>query len=79
MSATYNRNTVLLIVGPTGVGKTSLAIELAKQINGEIISADSRYLYKGMDIGTAKPTADQIASVTHHLIDVAEPAATTAA
>ncbi len=73
MSATYNRNTVLLIVGPTGVGKTSLAIELAKQINGEIISADSRYLYKGMDIGTAKPTADQIASVTHHLIDVAEP------
>ena len=64
---------VLVIVGPTAVGKTDLAIELAKQINGEIISADSRLFYRGMDIGTAKPSIQQRQMVPHYLIDVAEP------
>jgi len=73
MSETPDHKTVLVIVGPTGIGKSDLAIELAKQVNGEIISADSRYLYRGMNIGTAKPTSDQLASVNHHLVDVAEP------
>jgi len=63
----------LFVVGPTAVGKSSLAIELAERINGEIISADSRYLYRGMDIGTAKPSLADRARVPHHLIDVAEP------
>ncbi|MBI5348191.1 MAG: tRNA (adenosine(37)-N6)-dimethylallyltransferase MiaA [Chloroflexi bacterium] len=64
---------LLFIVGPTAVGKSSLAIELAERINGEIISADSRYLYRGMDIGTAKPSLADRARVPHHLIDVADP------
>jgi len=64
---------VLVIVGPTAVGKTSLSIELALALNGEIISADSRYLYRGMDIGTAKPTKSEQRGVPHHLIDVANP------
>ncbi len=64
---------LIVIVGPTAVGKTSLSIELAKRLNGEIVSADSRLLYKGMDIGTAKPTQEEMAGVRHHLIDVAEP------
>jgi tRNA dimethylallyltransferase len=54
-----NKKKLVVIVGPTAVGKTDLAIELAKEINGEIISADSRYFYRGMDIGTAKPDAAQ--------------------
>ena len=65
--------TVLVIVGATAVGKTALAIELAKAINGEIISADSRLFYKGMDIGTAKPTKEEQNVVKHYLVDVAEP------
>jgi len=64
---------IIIIVGPTAVGKTDLAIELAKRINGEIISADSRLFYKGMDIGTAKPTVEQRGIIQHYLIDVAEP------
>jgi tRNA dimethylallyltransferase len=67
-----NNKKLVVIVGPTGVGKSDLAIELAKEINGEIISADSRYFYRGMDIGTAKPDAAQLASVKHYLIDVAD-------
>jgi len=55
------------------VGKTSLAIQLAREINGEVVSADSRYLYRGMDIGTAKPTRDEMACVPHHMVDIAEP------
>lgn len=62
-----------MIVGATGVGKTGLAIELASAINGEIISADSRYLYRGMDIGTAKPSVSERRGVPHHLIDTADP------
>lgn len=64
---------LLVIVGPTAVGKTSLSITLAAEFNGEIVSADSRLLYKGMDIGTAKPTIEQRSAVPHHLIDVCRP------
>ncbi len=62
-----------VIAGPTAVGKTALAIQVAKQLNGEIISADSMMIYRGMDIGTAKPTPADRQGVPHHLIDVAEP------
>jgi tRNA dimethylallyltransferase len=64
---------LLLLVGPTAVGKTEIAIQLAERLNGEIVSADSRLFYRGMDIGTAKPTPAERARVPHHLIDVAEP------
>ena len=64
---------LLLIVGPTAVGKTELAIRLAERLNGEIVSADSRLFYRGMDIGTAKPTPAEQARAPHHLIDVANP------
>jgi tRNA dimethylallyltransferase len=63
----------VLIVGPTAVGKTELAIQLAQRLNGEIVSADSRLFYRGMDIGTAKPTREEQARVPHHLIDIADP------
>ncbi len=61
---------VIAIVGPTAVGKSRLAIELARKIGAEIINADSRLLYRGLDIGTAKPSVEQMSSVTHHLIDI---------
>ncbi len=64
---------LILIVGPTAVGKTELALQLAERLNGEIISADSRLFYRGMDIGTAKPTRAEQARVPHHLIDIADP------
>ena len=64
---------VIAIVGPTASGKTAYSIELAKQINGEIISADSRYVYKGFDIGTAKPTKEEQDGIPHHMIDIVEP------
>lgn len=64
---------LVLIVGPTAVGKTELAIKLAEKFNGEIISADSRLFYKGMDIGTAKPSKEELARVPHHLIDIVNP------
>lgn len=64
---------LILIVGPTAVGKTELAIRLAEKLNGEIISADSRLFYCGMDIGTAKPSRDEMAHVPHHLIDIVNP------
>lgn len=66
------RKQVILILGPTAVGKTELSIRLAQKFSGEIVSLDSRLLYRGMDIGTAKPTAVELATVPHHLIDVAE-------
>lgn len=64
---------LVAIVGPTAVGKTETAIRLAERWGGEIVSADSRLLYRGMDIGTAKPSAAELARVPHHLIDVADP------
>ncbi len=64
---------LVVIVGPTASGKTALAIELAKQFNGEVICADSRTIYKGMDIGTAKPSPEDQAKVRHYLIDIIEP------
>jgi tRNA dimethylallyltransferase len=64
---------LVLIVGPTAVGKTEIAIELAERLNGEIVSADSRLFYRGMDIGTAKPTPEEMERVPHHLIDIADP------
>jgi len=67
------KNPLILIVGPTAVGKTELAIQLAERLNGEIISADSRLFYRGMDIGTAKPSREEQARVPHHLIDIANP------
>jgi tRNA dimethylallyltransferase len=63
----------LLLFGPTAVGKTKLAIELAKTLNGEIISADSMQVYRGLDIGTAKPTLDERQGIFHHLIDIRDP------
>ena len=64
---------LIVLVGPTAVGKTLKAIQLAEILNGEIVSADSRLFYRGMDIGTAKPSPAEQARIPHHLIDVAEP------
>ncbi len=64
---------LIVIVGPTAAGKTETAIHLAERLDAEIVSADSRLFYRGMDIGTAKPTPAEMARVPHHLIDVANP------
>jgi tRNA dimethylallyltransferase len=64
---------LIVVLGPTASGKTELAIKLAKKFNGEIINADSRQVYKGMDIGTAKPTKKEMGGVPHYLLDVASP------
>ena len=64
---------VIAVVGPTAGGKSALALELAKRLDGEIISCDSMQIYKRMDIGTAKPTVAEMAEVKHHLIDILEP------
>ncbi|RJQ29335.1 tRNA (adenosine(37)-N6)-dimethylallyltransferase MiaA [Candidatus Parcubacteria bacterium] len=64
---------LIVIVGPTASGKTALAIKIAKKFGGEIISADSRQIYRGMDIGTAKPTRKERGAVPHHLIDIRNP------
>ena len=64
---------LVVITGPTATGKTALGVELALLLNGEIISADSMQIYRGMDIGTAKPTPEEQVLVPHHMVDVAEP------
>ena len=64
---------VAAVVGPTASGKTALAIALAKKFNGEVISCDSMQIYKGMDIGTAKPTIAEMDGIPHHMIDIIEP------
>ncbi len=64
---------LIVIVGPTASGKTALAVRLAERFGGEIVSADSRQIYRGMDIGTAKPTAEEMRAVPHHLIDIKDP------
>ncbi len=66
-------NKVIIILGPTGVGKTGVSILLAKELNTEIISADSMQIYRHMDIGTAKPTPEERAMVKHHMIDIVDP------
>ena len=66
-------NNIICIAGPTASGKTALAVQLAKELNGEVISCDSMQIYRRMDIGTAKPTADEMEGIPHHMLDVAEP------
>ena len=68
-----NKPKVIAIVGPTASGKTSLSIALAQQFTGEIISADSRQVYQGLDIGSGKVTPDEMAGIPHHLLDIADP------
>ncbi|WP_066288746.1 tRNA (adenosine(37)-N6)-dimethylallyltransferase MiaA [Bacillus sp. FJAT-29937] len=64
---------LVVLIGPTAVGKTKLSVELAKRLNGEIISGDSMQIYKGMDIGTAKIKPDEMEGIPHHLIDIKDP------
>ena len=66
-------NNIICIAGPTASGKTALAATLAKELNGEVVSCDSMQVYKRMDIGTAKPTLEEMQGIPHHMIDVAEP------
>lgn len=66
-------NNIICIAGPTASGKTALAVELAKELNGEVVSCDSMQVYRRMDIGTAKPSIDEMQGIVHHMIDVAEP------
>ncbi|OIJ17916.1 tRNA (adenosine(37)-N6)-dimethylallyltransferase MiaA [Anaerobacillus alkalidiazotrophicus] len=64
---------LVVIVGPTAVGKTKLSVELAKELNGEVISGDSMQIYRGMDIGTAKIKEEEMGGIVHHLIDIKDP------
>ena len=66
-------NNMICIAGPTASGKTALAVELAREFNGEVVSCDSMYVYKRMNIGTAKPSREEMDGIIHHMIDVAEP------
>ena len=66
--------TVLCVVGPTASGKTKMAVALARRLNGEVVSVDSMQIYRGMTIGTAAPTAEEMEGVPHHMIAVADPA-----
>ena len=70
---TDTRPLAIALMGPTGSGKTALALDWAQRYGGEIVSVDSALVYRGLDIGAAKPTADELAAVPHHLIDVREP------
>ena len=66
-------NKILCVVGPTASGKTALAIELAKELDGEVVSCDSMQIYRRMDIGTAKPTPEEMQGIPHHMIDICDP------
>ena len=68
-----NKIKILAVVGPTASGKTALSVRLAQALNGEVIACDSMQIYRRMDIGTAKPTAEEMAGVAHHLFDIVEP------
>ena len=65
---------LVVITGPTASGKTALGVALARRLGGEVVSADSMQIYRGMDIGTAKPTPEEMQGVPHHMIDIADPA-----
>ena len=67
------KSKVIVICGPTASGKTSLSIELAKKVNGEIVSCDSMQIYKDMDIGSAKPTVEEMQGIKHYLLDYVSP------
>jgi len=73
MQSVGSVNALIVVLGPTAVGKTEISLELATRFGGEIVSADSRLFYRGMDIGTAKPSPEELRRVAHHLIDVADP------
>ena len=64
---------IICVVGPTASGKTALAVELAKFTDGEVVSCDSMQLYRRMDIGTAKPTPQEMQGIPHHMIDILDP------
>ena len=66
-------NKIICVAGPTASGKTALAVRLAQALNGEVISCDSMQIYRGMDIGTAKPTAEEMQGIPHYMLDVADP------
>ena len=66
-------NNIICVAGPTASGKTALAVELSKITNGEVVSCDSMQIYRRMDIGTAKPTKEEMQGIPHHMIDVCEP------
>ena len=74
MSSTAAQSDLVVLAGPTASGKTALALRLAKRLDAEIVSADSQQVYRYFDIGTAKPTASELAQVRHHLISVVDPA-----
>lgn len=69
----YRKKPLIAVVGPTASGKTAFAIEIAKKFNGEVVSMDSMQIYKRLDIGTAKPTAEEMQEIKHHMLDVADP------
>jgi tRNA dimethylallyltransferase len=69
----FEKQSLIIILGPTAVGKTEISLRLAEIFTGEIISADSRLFYRGMDIGTAKPTKEEMNKIPHHLVNVAKP------
>lgn len=73
MNVSSNKKNLIIISGPTAVGKTALSIKLAKEINGSVISADSMQVYRGMDIGSAKITKEEMDGVKHYLIDILDP------
>ena len=66
-------NNIICIAGPTASGKTALAVELAKELNGEVISCESMQIYRGMDIGTAKPSREEMQNIPHHMLDICDP------
>ena len=66
-------NPIICLAGPTASGKTALAVELAKEFDGEVVSCDSMQVYRRMDIGTAKPTKEEMQGIPHHIIDVSSP------
>lgn len=68
-----DRQQLIIVVGPTATGKTSMALRLARQLGGEVVGADAYQIYRGMDIGTAKPTAEELGDIRHHLLDVVAP------